>query len=174
MANLRHFWKRLIHSQAKSIGHNRPQIFSNDENNAESVRMWVQANQDIVFYFQELNTGHVPRSLTGDNMPFVIGIQTKFMFQMMLEDGHNSAVSIDATFGTNKKKVSVTVSHILMVKNHDHFVSIRGCGHLAINDTREADLDICYDILNGVLTIHHDDLRQMAEWMQYSLRGDVL
>ena len=81
-------------------------VYRKDENDAESVRMWVQANRDIVFYYQELNSGPVPGTLTGDNMPFVIGIQTKFMFRMMLEHGHNSAVSIDATFGTNHKKVS--------------------------------------------------------------------
>ncbi len=80
-------------------------VYQKHENDAESVRMWVQANRNIVFYYQELNSGSVSGALNGDNMPFVIGIQTDFMFRMMLEHGHKSAVSIDATFGTNEKKV---------------------------------------------------------------------
>jgi hypothetical protein len=46
-----------------------------------------------------------PRELNGENMPFVIGIKNQFQFQMMLEHGHESAVSLDATFGTNQPKV---------------------------------------------------------------------
>jgi hypothetical protein len=47
----------------------------------------------------------LPGKLNGENMPFVIGIQNQFQFQMMLEYGHESVVSLDATFGTNQPKV---------------------------------------------------------------------
>ena len=40
-------------------------------------------------------------------MPFTIGIQTKWQKQMMLKHGHRSGILVNATFGTNDKKVSV-------------------------------------------------------------------
>ncbi len=38
-------------------------------------------------------------------MPFIIGIQMEWRREMMLQCGNESGVSIDATFGTNRKKV---------------------------------------------------------------------
>ena len=49
----------------------------------------------------------VPGELTGENMPFTIGIQTPWQKKMMLKHGHRSGILVDATFGTNEKKVSV-------------------------------------------------------------------
>lgn len=57
-----------------------------------------------MFYYQE-TTSLVGGSLNGDNMPFTIGIQTPWQLQMMLRHGHHSAVAMDATFGSNEKKV---------------------------------------------------------------------
>lgn len=71
---------------------------------ALSVKMWVQQNTESVFYYQE-TTSLVGGSLNGDNMPFTIGIQTPWQLQMMLRHGHHSAVAMDATFGSNEKKV---------------------------------------------------------------------
>lgn len=79
-------------------------LYMKDRNDAESVRMWVRENPFLVFYYQESNE-RVEGALTGENMPFVVGIQTEFQFCMMLRHGHGSAVAIDATFGTNEKKV---------------------------------------------------------------------
>jgi hypothetical protein len=45
------------------------------------------------------------RKLIGENMPFIIRIQNHFQFQMMLEHKHESALSPDATFGTNQEKI---------------------------------------------------------------------
>jgi hypothetical protein len=39
-------------------------------------------------------------------MPFTIVIQTEWQKEMMLHHGHESGVSINATFGTNDKKVT--------------------------------------------------------------------
>jgi hypothetical protein len=82
-------------------------IYEKHSNDAESVRLWVQANPQQVFYYQEVGDTEtlVKGELTGENMPFVIGIQNQFQFQMMLEYRHESAVSLDATFGTNQGKV---------------------------------------------------------------------
>lgn len=78
------------------------------KNDAQSVRMWVQRNSDKVFYYTESNNEKpisVPGELTGVNMPFTIGIQTLWQKEMMLKHGHRSGISVDATFGTNEKKV---------------------------------------------------------------------
>jgi hypothetical protein len=71
------------------------------------VCVWVQANPQQVFYYHEVGDIETPvkGELTGENMTFIIGIQNQFQFQMMLEHRHESAVSLDATFGTNQGKV---------------------------------------------------------------------
>lgn len=78
------------------------------KNDAQSVRMWVQRNPEKVFYYSESNQKNpvkVQGELTGKNMPFTIGIQTEWQKQMMLKHGHRGGISVDATFGTNDKKV---------------------------------------------------------------------
>ena len=80
-------------------------------NDAQSVRMWVHKNQDKVFYYTETNLAKpvdVLGSLDGKNMPFTVGIQTEWQREMMAKYGNGGAVSVDATFGTNEKKVSGT------------------------------------------------------------------
>jgi hypothetical protein len=66
------------------------------ENDAKNVQMWVTENKETIFL-----------NLHGSNMPFTNGIQTKWQKEMMLYHGHESGVSIDATFGTNDKKVTI-------------------------------------------------------------------
>jgi hypothetical protein len=43
--------------------------------------------------------------LTGQNMPFIMGIQTPWQTEMMNERGHQGGVVVDATFETNDKIV---------------------------------------------------------------------
>ncbi len=66
--------------------------------------MWVIENKDKVFFYQESGL-QVERGLQGNNVLFIIGIQTEWQREMMLQCGHENGVSIDATFGTNQKKV---------------------------------------------------------------------
>jgi hypothetical protein len=82
-------------------------IYRKHPNDSESVCLWVQANPQQVFYYKEVGDTKTPMKgeLTSENMLFVIGIQNQFHFQMMLEHGHESAVLLDATFGTNQGKV---------------------------------------------------------------------
>lgn len=80
--------------------------YQKHDNDAESVKLWVQANAKDVFYFQELKSSPVTTTLTAENVPFVIDIQFQFQFRMMLEHRHESIVSMDATFGTNHHRVS--------------------------------------------------------------------
>jgi hypothetical protein len=80
------------------------ETYKRDNNDAKSVRMWVQEHPSLVFYYKESGV-HVRGAITRDNIPFTIGIQTAWQEEMMLKHGHKKAVSIDATFATNENKV---------------------------------------------------------------------
>jgi hypothetical protein len=69
--------------------------------------MWVIKNREKVFFYQESNV-QVEGNLHDGNMPFTIGIQTKWQKEMMLRHGHESGVSIDVTFGTIDRKVAMS------------------------------------------------------------------
>jgi hypothetical protein len=56
----------------------RKNVYQKHDNDVESVRLWVQANQKTMFYYKELVAGPVSGELRGDNMPFVIGIHDNF------------------------------------------------------------------------------------------------
>jgi hypothetical protein len=57
-----------------------------------------------MFYYQTTRV-EVDGGFTWQNMPFTLGIQTPWQREMMIERGHQGGVAIDATFGTNEKKV---------------------------------------------------------------------
>lgn len=69
--------------------------------------MWTEQNATWVFYYKEIAKLE-GCALNGDNMPFSIGIQTKWQMKMMLNHGHMSGVALDATLGTNDKKNKFT------------------------------------------------------------------
>jgi hypothetical protein len=66
--------------------------------------MWVQQNTNSVFYYQATRI-EVDGGFSWQNMPLTLNIQTPWQREMMIEHGHQGGVAIDATFGTNKKKV---------------------------------------------------------------------
>ena len=82
-----------------------------DKSNAKSMKLWVQQNREKVFHYQETGVP-VQGELNSSNMPFTIGIQDTWQQEMMLKYGHAGAVSFDATFGTNKKKVRFSISNV--------------------------------------------------------------
>jgi hypothetical protein len=57
-----------------------------------------------MFYYQEIGV-EVDGGFIGQNMPFILGIQTPWQREMMIEHGHQGVVAVDATFGANEKKV---------------------------------------------------------------------
>jgi hypothetical protein len=65
--------------------------------------MWVQQNFNSIFYYQETRV-EVDDGITKQNMPFTLGIQTPWEKEVMIENGHQSGVVVDATFGTNEKR----------------------------------------------------------------------
>ena len=48
------------------------------------------------------------KELTESNMPFTIGIQNEWQWEVMLKHGHKGGVAVDATFGMNEKNVHFT------------------------------------------------------------------
>ena len=82
------------------------ELYKKHHNDAESVRMWVRENREMVFYYQDPGT-KIEGVLNSDNVPFVIGIQTPFQLRIMLNYGHDSIIAIDGTFAKNNKKVCV-------------------------------------------------------------------
>ena len=50
------------------------ETYKRDNNDAKSVRMWVQEHPHLVFYYKESGI-HVRGAITRDNIPFTIGIQ---------------------------------------------------------------------------------------------------
>jgi hypothetical protein len=66
--------------------------------------MWVQQNTNLVFYYQKTKVD-VDGGFIGQNMPFILNIQTPWQREMMIEHGHQKGVVVDVTFGTNEKKV---------------------------------------------------------------------
>jgi len=51
-----------------------------------------------VFFFQDVG------EINGAQVPFTIGNQTPIQCESMLSYGHNDAISMDVTFGTNDMK----------------------------------------------------------------------
>jgi hypothetical protein len=95
----------LLPSDVRNICRKRAEdLWEKHPSDPISVRMWAAENPDSVFYYQEHSLLDL-NSRTQDDSPFTIGIQTEWQLEMMANFGHNSALSIDATFGTSQTRV---------------------------------------------------------------------
>ena len=63
-----------------------------------SVNLWYRKHQNDFFFYQKPNGGDVP---------FIIGIQMKWMLETMVKLSNNSLIAMDSTFNMNKYGVSV-------------------------------------------------------------------
>lgn len=77
-------------------------IDKHDKNDTQFVHMWVQKNPILVYYYKETKV-KVTRGLNRKK----IAIQIAWQQMMMLKHGHKNAVSIEATFATNKNKTTL-------------------------------------------------------------------
>ncbi|GKB65883.1 hypothetical protein Tco_0927295, partial [Tanacetum coccineum] len=66
-----------------------------DDDDDVSVYLWVKSNKNIVFFHEEFS----------DMGPFLLGIQTEWQLQQMIQFGSGRLVALDSRFGTNKLKV---------------------------------------------------------------------
>jgi len=69
-----------------------------DQSDPISVECWYKEHAESFFFYQKQDLA--------ENIPFIIGIQTKWMRSMMLKYSHNNIISMDSTFSTNKYGVS--------------------------------------------------------------------
>jgi hypothetical protein len=93
-----------IHNIAKKRAQ---ELYQKHKNDALSVHMWTEENWDCVFNYQEhelIDINAEPK----EECTYTLGIQTEWQLQMMAYHGHKSAVSFDATFGTNAPRVPST------------------------------------------------------------------
>lgn len=73
-----------------------------DESDPLSVECWYNQCPENFFFFQKQDVG--------ENVPFMIGIQTPWMRSIMVKHSHNNVMSMDSTFSTNKYGVSTYLS----------------------------------------------------------------
>ncbi|XP_047056295.1 uncharacterized protein LOC124662512 [Lolium rigidum] len=68
-----------------------------DDDDAVSINMLVENHQDHIFFFEDFT----------DKDSFVLGIQTDWQLQQMIQYGNHSLLASDSKFGTNKLKYPV-------------------------------------------------------------------
>ena len=61
------------------------------------INLWYQKRSKYFFVYQKPN---------GLGVPFIMGIQTKWMLDTMVKLSHKSIIAMDSTFSTNKYGVS--------------------------------------------------------------------
>lgn len=95
---------RYVRRQERSI---RRSTYELDEDDAVSIKMWVESHQSNVFFYEDFS----------DSDPFVLGIQTEWQLQQMIRFGNQSLLLSDSRFGTNKLKYPI---HSLLVFNSEN------------------------------------------------------
>ena len=108
----------LLPSDVRNICRKRAEdLWEKHPSDPISVRMWTMENPESVFYYQEHSLMDLNSQLQEDS-PFTLGIQTEWQLQMMAKFGSNSALSVDATFGTSQTRVSQSfLTHHVMSFN---------------------------------------------------------
>jgi hypothetical protein len=83
-------------------------------NPAISIQSWAFQHPKDVFFFQDVG------EINETQILFTIGIQTPTQCDSMLSYGHNGAISMDATFGSNDMKLHL----FTLMGFDDHHVSV--------------------------------------------------
>ncbi|PWA78433.1 hypothetical protein CTI12_AA215120 [Artemisia annua] len=99
-----HTTKRYVRTQERNI---RQSSYELDDDDDVSLDLWVESNKNIVFFHEEFS----------DTGPFVLGIQTEWQLQQMIQFGNRRLVALDSRFGTNKLKYPI---QSLVVFNYDN------------------------------------------------------
>lgn len=73
----------------------RRSSFELDADDAISIGMWVENYQNHIFFYEDFSASDT----------FVLGIQTEWQLQQMIQFGNRSLMASDSKFGTNKLKV---------------------------------------------------------------------
>ena len=70
-----------------------------------SVNLWYKKSKEDFFLYQNPNDAGVP---------FIIGIQTKWMLETMVKLCHNNLIAMDSTFSTNRYGVCVLFFNMII------------------------------------------------------------
>ncbi|KAL8155470.1 uncharacterized protein LOC141664713 [Apium graveolens] len=95
---------RFVRRQERSI---RRSTYELDVDDAVSINLWVESHQNQVFFYEDFS----------DSSPFMLGIQTEWQLQQMIQFGNFRLLASDSRFGTNKLKYPV---HSIVVFNSDN------------------------------------------------------
>ncbi|KAL3826168.1 hypothetical protein ACJIZ3_022197 [Penstemon smallii] len=95
---------RYVRRQERSI---RRSTYELDEDDGVSISMWVTSHQNDIFFYEDFS----------DSDPFVLGIQSEWQLQQMIQFGNCRLLASNSKFGSNKLKYSV---HSLAVFNSDN------------------------------------------------------
>lgn len=95
---------RHVRTQERNI---RRSNYELDDDDDVSLDLWVKSNKNIVFFHEEFS----------DTGPFLLGIQTEWQLQQMIQFGNGRLVALDSRFGTNKLKYPI---QSLVVFNYDN------------------------------------------------------
>lgn len=90
----------------------RRSVYELDDDDAISIGSWVENNQDCVFFYEDFS----------DTDTFVLGIQTDWQLQQMIQFGSHSLMASDSKFGTNKLKYPV--HSILVFDQHKNAIPV--------------------------------------------------
>ncbi|XP_015695413.1 uncharacterized protein LOC102718937 isoform X1 [Oryza brachyantha] len=80
----------------------RRSVYELDDDDAVSINIWVENHQEYIFLYEDFS----------DTETFIVGIQTDWQLQQMIQYGNRSLLASDSRFGTNKLKYPV---HSLLV-----------------------------------------------------------
>lgn len=75
----------------------RRSVYELDDDDAVSINMWIENHQEYTFFYEDFS----------DKDAFVLGIQTDWQLQQMIQYGNRSLLASDSKFGTNKLKYPV-------------------------------------------------------------------
>ncbi len=90
-----------------------------------NVRMWVNESEKCVFYYIEYGISDL-NSIPNGDMPFIIGIQTKWQMQMMILHGNKRAISLCNFWDKDTKGITlVNCKNIFYVLLNPCFLCIK-------------------------------------------------
>ncbi|GJW67192.1 hypothetical protein Tco_0121616 [Tanacetum coccineum] len=93
-----------ITAQERNI---RQSSYELDDGDDVSLDFWVESNKKIVFFHEEFS----------DMGPFLLGIQTEWQLQQMIQFGNGRLVALDSRFGTNKLKIYMKIDTSKLIKS---------------------------------------------------------
>ncbi|KAG6519632.1 hypothetical protein ZIOFF_023129 [Zingiber officinale] len=80
----------------------RRSAFELDPDDDVSIGLWIESHRDHIFYYENFSSSD----------PFILGIQTEWQLQQMIQFGNHSILASDSRLGTHKLKHPV---HSLLV-----------------------------------------------------------